>query len=93
VTLRVEAEGRVSVPPRQYLGTAKGDALVGQQFVHTTGGTISAAVFDRARLGAGDRFAGPAIVTQLDATTWVAPEWNAEVLLTGALRLRRGSVR
>ena len=29
-------------------------------------------MFDRASLGAGDRIAGPAIVTQLDATTLVA---------------------
>jgi N-methylhydantoinase A len=28
---------------------------------------------------AGDRFAGPAIVVQLDATTVVPPGWRAEV--------------
>ncbi len=35
-------------------------------------------VFDRASLGAGDRIAGPAIVTQLDATTLVAAGWQAK---------------
>jgi N-methylhydantoinase A len=50
---------------------------------------LEAAIFDRASLGAGDRFDGPAIVTQLDATTLVPPGWQAEVMPTGALLLRR----
>jgi hypothetical protein len=40
--------------------------------------------------GAGDRFAGPAVVTQLDATTLIAPGWYAEALASGAMLLRRG---
>jgi len=48
-------------------------------------------VFERTHLGTGDRFAGPAIVTQLDATTLVPARWTAEVLNTGALLLRRGT--
>ncbi len=44
-------------------------------------------MYDRAALGAGDRLAGPAIVTQLDATTLVARGWHADVLGSGALLL------
>jgi N-methylhydantoinase A len=50
---------------------------------------VEAGIFDRASLGAGDRFEGPAIVTQLDATTLVARGWQAEVMPAGALMLRR----
>jgi N-methylhydantoinase A/oxoprolinase/acetone carboxylase beta subunit len=36
-------------------------------------------IFDRARLGAGDEFAGPAIVEQMDTTTVVPPGFTARV--------------
>jgi N-methylhydantoinase A len=37
------------------------------------------AVFARGALPLGARLKGPAIVSELDATTWVAPGWTAEV--------------
>ena len=37
------------------------------------------AVFDRESLAPGDRFDGPALVTQMDATTLVPPGWSARV--------------
>ena len=89
VTLRVEAEGRVPIPARPMLPPAKGAVPFGRQVVHDAGGTIEASVYDRSMLGAGDRMTGPAVVTQLDATTLVAREWYAEVLTSGALLLRR----
>ena len=50
-------------------------------------------VLDRMKLGAGSRFEGPAVVTQLDATTLVAPGWSACVHASGAMLLQReGSV-
>jgi N-methylhydantoinase A len=61
---------------------------IGRQIVHDVAGSAEALVYDRAALGAGDRLAGPAIVTQLDATTVVARGWQAEVLASGALLLR-----
>jgi N-methylhydantoinase A len=48
-------------------------------------------LFDRATFGAGDRLEGPAIITQLDATTLVAPGWSGEVQLSGAILLTRPS--
>ena len=90
VTLRVEAEGNVPALARPELARGRGAEPIGRQIVHDASGPVEALVFDRASLGAGDCLAGPAIVTQLDATTLVAAGWQAEVLASGALMLRRG---
>jgi len=55
--------------------------------VHLADGLAQVPVYDRATLGAGDRFAGPSIITQLDATTFVEPGWKGEVHASGALLL------
>ncbi len=90
VTLRVEAEGAMPPSARPVLRRGDGAEAIGRQIVHDAAGAVEASVFDRARLGAGDRIAGPAIVTQLDATTLVAPGWWAEVRADGSLLLRHG---
>jgi N-methylhydantoinase A len=90
VTLRVEAESSVHAPVRPILPHGTGAQPIGRQVVHAAGGSVEALIYDRARLGAGDRINGPAIVTQLDATTVVAAEWRAETLANGALLLQRG---
>ena len=46
-------------------------------------------VYDRARLPAGTRFTGPALVAEANATTIVEPGWRAEVHATGTLVLTR----
>jgi N-methylhydantoinase A len=89
VTLRVEAEGSVPPPLRPSQPRGTGAEPIGRQIVHDAAGPTEALVYDRARLGSGDRFAGAAIVTQLDATTLVARGWQAELLAGGALMLRR----
>jgi N-methylhydantoinase A len=90
VTLRVEAESSVRAPVRPILPRGTGAQPTGRQVVHAAGGSVEALIYDRARLGAGDRINGPAIVTQLDATTVVAAGWRAETLANGALLLQRG---
>jgi N-methylhydantoinase A len=90
VTLRVEAEGSVPPPARPVFPRGTGAEPIGRQIVHDAAGSKEAPVYDRARLRSGDRFDGPAIVTQLDATTRVARGWAAELLAGGALMLRRG---
>ena len=50
-------------------------------------------VYARDDLGAGDAIDGPAIVTQLDTTTLVAPGWRALVDEWGNLVLERGTER
>jgi N-methylhydantoinase A len=89
VTLRVEAEASAPTSSRPASPPGTGAVPNAQQLLHTAEGVVDASVFDRARLGAGDRFSGPAIITQLDATTLVASGWHAEVLLSGALMLVR----
>jgi N-methylhydantoinase A len=87
VTLRVEATGRMPAPMRQTLAPGTGARPSDTRTVHLPTGAVAVPVFDRARLGAGDSLAGPAIVTQLDATTFVAPHWTASAHDSGALLL------
>jgi N-methylhydantoinase A len=89
VTIRVDAAG--VLPPLARAGLPPGTGVVpsGQVAVHFATGTQQAAVFDRAAMGTGDRFDGPAIVTQLDATTLVPPGWSGAMHDSGMLVLRR----
>jgi N-methylhydantoinase A len=90
VTLRVEASGRMPEPVRPKLSPAKDVEIVGRRQVRFAAGAREVPVLDRETLGAGGSFAGPAIVTQLDATTLVPPGWHGKVHASGALLLRRG---
>jgi N-methylhydantoinase A len=54
------------------------------------GGTVQAALFRRAALSPGARFAGPAVVVQDDTTSWVPPGFAGTVDAFGNLILRRG---
>jgi N-methylhydantoinase A len=88
VTLRLEVAGRLPAPTMP--GPGEGDAAaasLGSQLLHLPGGSVAAPILARAALGAGSRIRGPAILTQLDATTLVPPGWVAGVLPTGALLL------
>ena len=87
VTVRIEATGRIPEPQPRALARGSGAKPVSRHAVHLAGGVVDVPVYDRATLGAGDRFAGPAIITQLDATTLVAPGWRGEVHPSGALLL------
>jgi N-methylhydantoinase A/oxoprolinase/acetone carboxylase beta subunit len=55
----------------------------------TSPGFVEAIVYERARMGAGMRFEGPAIVEQADTTTVVEPGWQAEIDASGTLILTR----
>jgi N-methylhydantoinase A len=87
VTLRVEATGRMPEPPRPTLAKGSGARLRGQFPVHFETGVAQVPLFERASLGAGDTIEGPAIVSQLDATTLVLPGWSGEVHPSGAILL------
>ena len=90
VTLRVDAVG---VLPTLKLGEipargAASKAIAGQQRLSLASGPVEAPVYDRARLGAGAVLEGPAVITQLDATTLLLPEQTAEVHKFGSLIVR-----
>jgi N-methylhydantoinase A len=53
-------------------------------------GTLAANVYDRDDLAPGAAFNGPALITQMDATTVVPPGWQAEVDSRRNVVLRRG---
>ena len=87
VTLRVEAVGHMPQPQKIELGAGSGAVPTGKRPVHLAGGVADVPVYERGSLGAGDAFVGPAIVMQLDATTFVAPGWRCSVHASGALLL------
>jgi N-methylhydantoinase A len=90
VTLRVEATGVMPRPPLSKLAPGRGAMAVSSRPVAFDQGTVEVPVYDRQTFGAGDRFSGPAIITQLDATTVVLPGWTAEVHSSGAILLTSG---
>ncbi|MCL6481458.1 MAG: hydantoinase/oxoprolinase family protein [Firmicutes bacterium] len=92
VTVRLRVAGRTAKPelPRSRpVGHSPKAALTGEQRIYHRGRMLSAAIYDRARLRAGHRFAGPALVTEYSATTFVPPGWQARVDGWENLRLTR----
>lgn len=95
MTLRVDAVGllpALRLPELPAGGQAR-DALIGRQRIAFAEGPAEAAVYDRARLGAGAMLHGPAIVTQMDSTTLILPGQTAEVHRSGALVVREEATR
>ncbi len=92
VTLRVEAEGAVAHSPSQTWPRGTGARPVAHRSFDLDGRMAKVPVYERGALGAGDSLAGPAIITQLDATTLVEPGWNVAVHDSGALLLSRVSI-
>lgn len=91
VTLRVRAEGRprAELPAR---APARPDApapTTTTAVVDGRGTRAEVPLLDRGVLATDDTLLGPAIVTQMDTTTWVAPGWRARVHASGALLLER----
>ena len=52
-------------------------------------GFVETKVFDRSNLIIGQEFLGPAVVDQIDTTTWVPQGWLASVLEGSMLFLER----
>ena len=78
--LTATAPGAPPALPREARGPATAAAaVVGRQAVWFAGGPLAADLYDRQRLRAGQRFAGPAVVYQYDTTTLVPPGWQAAV--------------
>ncbi|HWB47696.1 MAG TPA: hydantoinase/oxoprolinase family protein [Stellaceae bacterium] len=78
VTFRAEATGivrKAEFRPSPDAGPDPGAAECGRRevWLKETGGFVACPLYDRDRLGAGNRIAGPAIVEQVDATTLLPP--------------------
>jgi N-methylhydantoinase A len=96
VNVRIRATGIVPKPalPRVREGApnaARAIALV--RPIHFSGVVRRTPVYDRGLLRAGNRFAGPAVITEYSGTTLVPPGWSARVDAYENLLLsrRRGS--
>jgi len=90
VTLRVDAVGLLpevrlqELPERGPVAAA----IIGSQTIAFAEGAAVVPIYDRNLLGAGKRLGGPAVITQLDATTLLLPGESAEVDRYGSLIVR-----
>jgi N-methylhydantoinase A len=78
VTFRAEATGivrKAEIRPRPEAGPDARQAISGQRdvWLREAGAFVPCPLYDRDRLGAGNRIEGPAIVEQMDATTFLPP--------------------
>jgi N-methylhydantoinase A len=88
VTLRIEATGRMPAPPRPILAAGTGARPRRHVSGHFESGVVDVPLFEREALGTGDRIEGPAIISQLDATTLLLRNWTGDVHESGAVLLR-----
>jgi N-methylhydantoinase A len=82
VNLRAIGHGTVPEPHLPESEPGDGDvsgAVVDEHEVYFQGEWLPTRIYDRARLGAGSRVEGPAIVTEFDSTTVVLSGYAAEV--------------
>jgi N-methylhydantoinase A len=88
VLARVQATGRLARPQIRRLAKGETPKTVGQQQVYSGGSWIECPIYDRGAFGAGAQTRGPAIVEQLDATTYVLPGQSVSVDDYGNMILR-----
>ena len=82
VTLRVQAVARTPRPREKVAKLTRGDggqARLGVHRIFEEGRWRRGALYDRARLRPGDRIAGPAVIVELSATTYLPAGWTAAV--------------
>ena len=83
VTARVRAIGRLKKPVQQRIPRGRASlrtAILGKRRKMT--------LYDREKLRAGHKFAGPALVVEAFATTWVPRDWGGTVDAEGNVLLR-----
>ncbi|WP_163849543.1 hydantoinase/oxoprolinase family protein [Pseudooceanicola aestuarii] len=89
VTLRIEATGLARTPAPAQLDPGPAPSPSEHVSVQLADGPAEVPVLDRAAFGAGASVTGPAILTQLDTTTFLAPGWTATAHPSGAMILTR----
>jgi N-methylhydantoinase A len=94
VTLRVIGHGpgaRPTLPHQELAGDDPADAYLGDRPVwFSADGPSPTPTYDRAKLQAGNRLIGPALVLQYDTTVVIPPGWGGRVDHLGNLWLERG---
>lgn len=82
VTLRAAVQGKGINVKRQMASKGSADpkaAVVGKQKSYMDGKDVTATVYDRAKLKAGNKVKGPAIVMEMDSTTVILPKHTGTV--------------
>jgi N-methylhydantoinase A len=82
VTLRASVQGQGIKIKRKPLAAGGSDpkaAVVGKQKAFMDGKDVTAIVYDRAKLKAGNKVRGPAIVMEMDSTTVILPKHTGHV--------------
>jgi N-methylhydantoinase A len=92
VTLRVDARGVFPEPVLNELPESRTieDAIIGHQTLRLETGDEPCSVYDRDKLGANACIEGPAILTQLDATTLLSPGETGRIDRYGNLLITCG---
>jgi N-methylhydantoinase A len=91
VNIRVVALGKAANVMAEPLARGDGNptaARMRDHQLHHGGRAHDAAIYDRAKLRAGDVVKGPAIIVEMDSTTLVHPGCSAEVDAFGAILIR-----
>lgn len=82
VALRAVVQGKRVVIKRQAVAKGSpraGDAVIGRQKAYMDLRDVTALVYDREKLKAGNRIPGPAIVLEMDSTTVILPKHHGRV--------------
>ena len=96
VTLRVQAVARTPRPRQVRARVRRGNgsqARIGGHRIFAEGRWRHGALYDRVRLEPGDRIAGPAVIVELSATTYLPNRWIAAVDEFNNLVLRPAGAR
>ncbi len=92
VNLRAIVEAKTATIEALEIPAAPGPdpspARIGTSRIHADGAEMAATVYDRARLAAGHRVEGPAVVVEMDATTLILPKHAGVVDRTGCILIR-----
>ena len=89
--LRAFVQGRESAAAAEPLAAGNGDpsgAVYDEAPIYVDGADRSAKIYDRGAIKAGDRIAGPAIVTEMDSTTLILPDHIGTVDRVGNILIR-----
>jgi N-methylhydantoinase A len=96
VTLRAIVQGRAPQVAAETLATGgptpPAEALVGRTQIYVSGEWLEAQIYNRPKLASGNRLDGPAIVTQMDATTLILPRHHGVVDAVGNILIRPNEI-
>jgi N-methylhydantoinase A len=82
VNLRAVALGKsasLTLPEGDFDGVSSKHALSDEHTIYFDGKFLSTPIYDRSKLRPGNRMPGPAIVTEMDSTTVILPNFTGEV--------------